>query len=68
MLGKVEILIVIIALLLAFYFVISWGAGKKGQSSMTKEFPSPEIAGYLLGVRVLIILIAIVSLILWLFL
>jgi len=68
MLGKTGILIVILVLLLVFYFVISWGAGKKRQSSMTKEFPSPEIAGYLLGVRVLIILIAIVSLILWLFL
>ena len=68
MLGKTGILIVIFGLLLVFYFVISWGAGKKRQSSMTKEFPSPEIAGYLLGVRVLIILIAIVSLILWLFL
>jgi len=68
MLGKTGILIVILVLLLVFYFVISWGAGKRRQSSMTKEFPSPEIAGYLLGVRVLIILIAIVSLILWLFL
>ena len=68
MLGKTGILIVIFVLLRVFYFVISWGAGKRGQSSMTKEFPSPEIAGYLLGVRVLIILIAIVSLILWLFL
>ena len=66
MFEKVEILIVIAVLLLAFYFVISWGAGKRKESSMTKEFPSPEIAGYLLGVRVLIILIAIVSLILWL--
>jgi len=53
MLGKVEILIVIIVLLLAFYFIISWGA-------------STEIKRYLFGVRILIILIAIVSLILWL--
>ena len=68
MLGKTGILIVIIVLLLVFYFVISWGAGKRRHSSMTKEFPSPEIASYLFGVRVLIILIAIVSLILWLFL
>ena len=66
MFEKVEILIIIAVLLLAFYFVISWGAGRRKESSMTKEFPSPEIAGYLLGVRVLIILIAIVSLILWL--
>ena len=68
MLGKAGILIVIFVLLLLFYFVISWGAGKRRQSSMTKEFPTPEIAGYLFVVRVLIILIAIVSLILWLFL
>ena len=66
MFEKVEILIIIAVILLAFYFVISWGAGRRKESSMTKEFPSPEIAGYLLGVRVLIILIAIVSLILWL--
>ena len=63
MLGKVEILIVIIALLLSFYFVISWGAGKTKKSTT-----SPEIKRYLFGVRVLIIIIAIVSLILWLLL
>ena len=61
MLGKVEILIVIIVLLLTFYFVISWGAGKRKDSPASKE-----ITRYLLGVRVLIIIIAIVSLILWL--
>ena len=66
MLEKAEILIVIIVLLLVFFFVISWGAGKGKKSSMTAEFPSPEIAGYLRGVRILIILIAIVSFILWL--
>jgi len=60
MLGKVEILIVIIVLLLAFYFVISWGAGRRKNSPTSKE-----ITRYLLGVRVLIIIIAIVSLILW---
>ena len=60
MLGKVEILIVIIALLLAFYFVISWGAGKKKKSPA-----SMEITRYLFGVRILITVIAIVSLILW---
>ena len=63
MLGKAEILIVIIVLLLAFYFVISWGAGKKKDSPASKE-----IKRYLIGVRVLIIFIAIVSLILWLLL
>ena len=63
MLGKAEILIVIIILLLAFYFVISWGAGKRKKSPA-----STEIKRYLFGVRILIILIAIVSLILWLLL
>ncbi len=63
MLGKVEILIVIIALLLAFYFVISWGAGK-GKKSLA----SAEIRRYLFGVRILITVIAIISLILWLLL
>jgi len=63
MLGKVEILIVIIVLLLTFYFVISWGAGKRKNS-----LSSLEITRYLFGVRILIIIIAIVSLILWLLL
>ena len=60
MLEKTEILIVIIVLLLAFYLVITLGARKKGKSSET-----PEISRYLFGVRILIIIIAIVSLILW---
>jgi len=60
MLEKVEILIVIIVLLLAFYFVIVWGAGKRKDSPASKE-----IKRYLFGVRILIILIAIVSLIFW---
>ena len=63
MLGKVEILIVIIALLLTFYFVIVWGAGRRKNSPAYKE-----ITRYLFGVRILIIVIAIVSLILWLLL
>ena len=58
MFEKVEIFVVIIVLLLAFYFVIWWGAGG-GKNS------SPKIAKYLFGVRVLILVIAIVSLILW---
>ena len=60
MLGKFGIRIVIFALLLTFYFVISWGA--RGN----KKVPvSPKITRYLFGVRILIIVIAIVSLILW---
>jgi len=63
MFEKVEILIVIILLLLTFYFVIWWGAGGRKKSST-----SHKIKRYLFGVRILIILIAIVSLILWLLL
>jgi len=63
MLGKIEILIVIIILLLAFYVVIWLGAGRNNNASK-----NPKISNYLLGVRVLIIIIAIVSLILWLLL
>ena len=62
MLGKVDILVVIFALLLIFYIVIALGAGKK------KTSQSSKITSYLFGVRVLIIIIAVVSTILWLFL
>ena len=63
MFEKFEILIIIIIILTAFYFVISLGAGKgKDSDAATK------IARYLFGVRILIGIIAIVSLILWLFL
>ena len=61
MLSKIQILLVIFTLLLTFYFVISWDA-KTGKNSSA----SYEIKRYLFGVRILIILIAIVSLILWL--
>ena len=63
MLEKIEILVVIAILLFTFYFVISWGAGKRKSNQL-----SPEIKKYLFRVRVLIIVIAIVSLILWLLL
>ena len=63
MFEKFEILIIIIIILLAFYFVISLGAGKSKNSNA-----APKIARYLFGVRILIAVIAIVSLILWLFL
>ena len=63
MFEKFEILIIIIIILLAFYFVISLGAGKsKDSNAATKK------AKYLFGVRILIGIIAIVSLILWLLL
>jgi len=63
MFGKFEILIIIIIILLAFYFVIALGAGKSKNSNA-----ATKIARYLFGVRVLIGIIAIVSLILWLLL
>jgi len=63
MLEKAEILVVIFALLLTFYVVISLGAGKKRKSSQSRE-----IISYLFGVRVLIIIIAVVAVILWFFL
>ena len=63
MFEKFEILIIIIIILLAFYFAISLGAGK------SKDFnAATRIARYLFGVRILIGIIAIVSLILWLLL
>ncbi len=63
MFEKFEILIIIIIILIAFYFVISLGAGKgKDSDAATK------IGRYLFGVRILIGIIAIVSLILWLLL
>ena len=62
MLEKAEILVTIFTLLLLFYLVILWGAGRK------KYLQSPEIKRYLFGVRILITIIAIVALILWTFL
>ena len=60
MFGKPIILIIILALLLVFYAVIRMGAGKK------KEIEdSQRLTRYLFGVRILIIILAIVGLILW---
>ena len=63
MLEKTGVLFVILVLLLAFYLVIRLGAGKKRDISK-----SPQISNYLSGVRILIIILAIVALILWFFL
>ena len=63
MLEKFGILFVILVLLLAFYFVIRLGAGKKREISK-----SHQMSNYLSGVRILIIILAIVGLILWFFL
>ena len=63
MFGKPIILIVILILLLVFYLVIRLGAGKKKDIEDSKN-----LTRYLSGVRILIIILAIVGLILWLFL
>tara|TARA_Y100000590_G_C15411334_1_gene897712 strand:+ start:624 stop:815 length:192 start_codon:yes stop_codon:yes gene_type:complete len=63
MLEKIEILFVIFILLLIFYLVIYFGAKSKKKISQQHE-----IKRYLFGVRVLIVFIASVGLILWLFL
>ena len=63
MLEKTGILFVIVVLLLAFYLVIRLGAGKKRDISK-----SLQMSNYLSGVRILIIILAIVALILWFFL
>ena len=63
MLEKTGILFVIIVLLLVFYLVVRLGAGKKREISK-----SYQLSNYLSGVRILIIILAIVGLILWFFL
>mgnify|MGYP001137511546 FL=1 len=63
MLEKTGILFVIFVLLLIFYLVIRLGAGKKRDISK-----SHQMSNYLNGVRILIIMLAIVALILWFFL
>ena len=63
MVEKPGILFVILILLLVFYLVIRLGAGKKRDISK-----SHQMSNYLSGVRILIIILAIVALILWFFL
>ena len=63
MLAKPGILFVILVLLLIFYLVIRLGAGKK--MDISKSY---QMSNYLSGVRILIIILAIVALILWFFL
>ena len=63
MFSKPVILIIILILLISFYLVIRIGAGKK------KEIEnSHSLTRYLFGVRILVIILAAVGLILWLFL
>ena len=63
MFNKIEILIIIFILLLVFYLVIWLGAGGTKKSTVKLE-----ISKYLFGVRILISIIGIVSIILWFFL
>ena len=63
MLEKSGILFVILVLLLVFYLVIRFGAGKKKDISK-----SLQMSSYLNGVRILIFILAIVALFLWFFL
>ncbi len=63
MFSKPVILIIILILLLAFYLVIRLGAGKQKDIEDSKR-----LTRYLFGVRVLIIILAIVGLVLWFFL
>ena len=63
MLEKTGIIFVIIVLLLVFYLVIRLSVGKKRDISK-----SYQLSNYLSGVRILIIILAIVGLILWFFL
>ena len=62
MLGKLEILIAILIMVLLFYFVISFGAG-----FFSKGEKKPEIKKYLKSVNILLIVIAVVGTILVLF-
>ena len=63
MFSKPVILIIVLILLLIFYFVIRIGAGK------TKEIEnSQNLKRYLFGVRILILILAVVGMVLWFFL
>ena len=62
MLGKFGILLAILAMVLLFYFVISFGAG-----FFSIDEKKPEIKRYLKSVNILLVLIAIVGAILVLF-
>ena len=62
MFAKPIILVIIFALLLVFYLVIRMGAGKKKEIEGSKK-----LTKYLFGVRILILILAIVGLILWFF-
>ena len=60
MFDKNMILVIIFVLLIIFYLVIRLGAGKKKEIEESKQLTT-----YLVGVRILILMLAIVGLILW---
>ena len=62
MLGKFEILVAILIMVLLFYFVISFGAG-----FFSKDEQKPEVKKYLRSVNILLVLIAVVGAVLVLF-
>ena len=62
MFDKNMILVVIFVLLIIFYLVIRLGAGKKREIEESKQLTT-----YLVGVRILILILAAVGLILWFF-
>ena len=61
MFSKPVILVIVLVLLLIFYFVIRMGAGKEIENSK-------NLKRYLLGVRILILILALVGIVLWFFL
>ena len=63
MLGKIEILAVILILILLFYFVISFGAG-----AFSKKEANPRTKKYLRSVNILLAVITAVGVLLVLFL
>lgn len=62
MFDKNMILVIILVLLIIFYLAIRLGAGKKKEIEESKQLTT-----YLVGVRILILMLAIVGLILWFF-
>ncbi len=63
MFSKPIILIILLILLITFYLVIRFGAGKKKDIDSSKN-----LTKYLFGIRILILILALVGLILWFFL
>ena len=63
MFSKPVILIIVLVLLIVFYFVIRLGAGKSKEIENSKN-----LKRYLLGVRILILILALVGIVLWFFL